>query len=97
MIRVITAPASYPVTRAQAKEWCRVDADDSSQDNVLDLLIGAMTNYAEHLTGRAFVERTLELTADATLVGLASDLLAKISKPQERVIDAEEVKALREI
>ena len=64
MIRVITAPASYPVTRAQAKEWCRVDADDSSQDNVLDLLIGAMTNYAEHLTGRAFVERTLEYSCD---------------------------------
>lgn len=61
MIKVITAPAAYPVTLAEAKEWARVDAIDTSQDATLNLLIAAMTSHAEHLTGRAFVERTLEL------------------------------------
>jgi uncharacterized phiE125 gp8 family phage protein len=61
MIKIITAPAAYPVTLLQAKEFCRIDAIDSSQDTTLNMLIAAMTTYAEHLTGRAFVERTLEL------------------------------------
>lgn len=61
MLKVITAPAAYPVTLAQAKEFCRIDSTDSSQDTTLTMLIAAMTDYAEHLTGRAFVERTLQL------------------------------------
>lgn len=59
---VITPPASYPVTLDEAKEWARVFND--SQDGTLNLLIAAMTGYAEHLTGRAFVERTLELSLE---------------------------------
>jgi uncharacterized phiE125 gp8 family phage protein len=58
--RVITAPLAYPVTLAEAKEWCRVDSDDTSQDVVLNMLIAAATAKAEAITGRAFVERTLE-------------------------------------
>ena len=61
MIKVITAPAAYPVLAAEAREWCRIDTGDTSQDATLTLLISAMTDYAEHLTGRAYVERTLEL------------------------------------
>jgi uncharacterized phiE125 gp8 family phage protein len=63
-IKIITAAAAYPVTLAEAKEFCRIDSVDSSQDTTLTMLIAAMTNYAEHLTGRAFVERTLELDID---------------------------------
>lgn len=58
--RVITAPAAYPVTLTTAKEWCRIPSVDTTQNNSLNMLIQAMTQYAEHLTGRAFVERTLE-------------------------------------
>ena len=61
MIKVITAPAAYPVLLTEAKEWARCFADDTSQDATLNLLIAAMTSHAEHLTGRAFVQRTLEL------------------------------------
>lgn len=61
MIRVVTEPAAYPITLAEAKEWARIDSTDDSQDVTLGILIAAMTDYAEHLTGRAFVERTLEL------------------------------------
>ena len=64
-VRVVTAPAAYPVTLAQAKEWCRVDDDDASQDATLVMLIMGITNHAENvLTGRAYVERTLELSFD---------------------------------
>ena len=64
MIRVITPPAAYPVTKAEARQWCRMDTNDTSQDAILDMLIQAMTQQAEHLTGRAFVERTLEWSGD---------------------------------
>lgn len=58
MIRVITAPTSYPLTLAEAKAHARVTS--SSEDGVLTMLLAAATEYAEHLTGRAYVERTLE-------------------------------------
>jgi uncharacterized phiE125 gp8 family phage protein len=62
---VITPPAYKPVTIDEAKEWCRIPSVQTDQDSTLDLLIDAMTNYAEDtLTGRAFVERTLEYSLD---------------------------------
>lgn len=60
-LRVVTAPPYYPVSRAQAKLWCRIDTDDTSQDDAVDGLIAAMTEYAENYTGRSFVERSYEL------------------------------------
>lgn len=62
MIKVIQTAAAYPVTLAEAKEWCRIDPTDISQDSTINMLIAAMTEYAEHLTGRSYVERTLELS-----------------------------------
>lgn len=60
-VRVVTAPSYEPVTLAEAKAWCRVDTDDTSQDGVLNMLIQAMREYAEEFTGRAFALRTLQL------------------------------------
>lgn len=62
--RIITAAAAYPVTLAEAREWCRVDSDDTSQDATLNMLIAAATRRAEDITGRAFVERTMEAAMD---------------------------------
>ena len=59
-VRVITAPSVEPVSRAEAKLWIREDGTD--QDSMVDLLIQSMREYAENLTGRAFVQRTLEAT-----------------------------------
>lgn len=59
MIRIVTAPPYYPVSLAEAKLWIREDGTD--QDNVITMLLSAMTNHAEKITGRAFVKRTLEL------------------------------------
>lgn len=63
-LRVTTAPPYYPVSRADAKSWCRIDSDITDQDGMIDLMIAAMTDYAENLTGRAFVQRSYELRLD---------------------------------
>lgn len=61
VVRVVTPPAGEPVTLAEAKLWCRIDDDDTTQDAMLLLLITGMREYAEEITGRAFVQRTLQL------------------------------------
>lgn len=61
-IKVVTAPAYYPVTLAEARAWCRIEADDTDHDTVLTRLLRAMASYAENLTARAFIERSLRLT-----------------------------------
>ncbi len=59
---MITAAAAYPVTAGEAAEWARIGITEAAAEaNTIALLIRAMTAYAEHLTGRAFVERTLQL------------------------------------
>jgi uncharacterized phiE125 gp8 family phage protein len=60
-IPLIVAPAAYPVLLSEVKEWCRIDSQDTSQDITLNLLIAMATKTAEHLTGRCFVQRTLQL------------------------------------
>jgi uncharacterized phiE125 gp8 family phage protein len=63
-IRVVTAPAVEPISLAEAREFCRVDSDDTTQDSLLLALIMAAREYAENLTRRSFVQRTLELTLE---------------------------------
>ena len=58
-IRTITAPPYYPVSLAEAKLWLRESGTD--QDALITMLIAAMTAYAENLTQRAFIQRSLEL------------------------------------
>jgi uncharacterized phiE125 gp8 family phage protein len=60
-IEVVSSPAYEPVSRAEAKRWLRIDEDDTAHDLVVDLLIKAMREDAEHLTGRAFISRQLRL------------------------------------
>jgi len=60
----LTTPAStYPVTLAEAKLHCRVDASDD--DALITVLITAATEMAEQATGRAIMPQTWELTLDA--------------------------------
>lgn len=58
-VKVIAEPEQEPVTLAEARDWCRID--DTNSDWVLLLLIRAMREHAENLTGRAFCSRTLRL------------------------------------
>lgn len=63
---VVTPPALEPVTVAEAADWCRIDAAELLANTaVLTLLVQAMREYAENLTGRAFVQRTLQLNLDS--------------------------------
>jgi uncharacterized phiE125 gp8 family phage protein len=61
-LRLVTAPASYPVTLAEAKAQCRIDSDD--EDAMINGLIAAATDYVELYTGRAIVSQTWELLQD---------------------------------
>lgn len=63
-VREITAPSVEPVSAAQAVDWLRAESADfnDGQTALLELLIQAMREHAETLTGRAFVQRTLELS-----------------------------------
>lgn len=62
-LRLITAPSTYPVTLAEAKLHCRIDASD--EDTLVTALITAATEMAEQKTGRALMTQTWELTLDA--------------------------------
>ena len=64
-VRVVTAPAYQPVTRSEAKLWCRIDDDITDQDDVVDMLIAAATARAELITSRAFIQRDLQLILPA--------------------------------
>jgi uncharacterized phiE125 gp8 family phage protein len=62
--KVITDVDAEPITLAEARLQCKVDADDTSHDAALTALITAAREFAEHYTGRAFAPRTLEAAAD---------------------------------
>ncbi len=62
-IRLITAPASYPVTLAEAKTHCRIDGTD--EDALVEGLIAAATEHIELYTGRAIVSQTWEAVYDS--------------------------------
>ncbi len=61
-IKVITSPATEPVTIDEAKLHLRVDGTD--ENALITSLIKAARQGAEHLTGRALMSQTLELALD---------------------------------
>ncbi len=65
-LTVTVAPASEPISTAEAKEWLRIDTADSSQDNVLDILITGIRKRVENALNRTLINTTysLELNSD---------------------------------
>jgi uncharacterized phiE125 gp8 family phage protein len=61
-LRLITAPTEYPVTRAEAKQHCKVDV--TTDDELIDIFIAAATAHVEAVTGRAIMDQTWELVLD---------------------------------
>lgn len=62
-LKLITAPATEPVTLAEAKAQCRVDVSD--EDSLITALIVAARQEAEHILGRALITQTWERVVDA--------------------------------
>lgn len=60
--KLLTPPTGEPITLAQAKEWCRVDADDHSQDGVLRRLIRRARESVERFGGVQLVSAKYRLT-----------------------------------
>jgi uncharacterized phiE125 gp8 family phage protein len=61
-LKLITAPATEPITIAEAKLHLRVDSTDD--DTLITALIVAARQGAEHITGRALMPQTWELALD---------------------------------
>lgn len=68
-LTLITAPALEPVTLADARAQCRVDAADTSEDALIALYIKAARAAAEHILGRVLITQTWEQTLDAFPAG----------------------------
>lgn len=62
-IKIITAPATEPITSAEAKLHCRVDTD--ADDTIFTALIEAARQACESETQRALISQTLEATYSA--------------------------------
>ena len=62
-LTLTTGPATEPVTLAEAKAHCRVDASDD--DALITALIVAVRQRAEGLTGRALITQQWKLTGEA--------------------------------
>jgi uncharacterized phiE125 gp8 family phage protein len=77
--KLITAPATEPVTVAEAKAHLRVDSADD--DALITALIVAARQGAEHITGRALMPQTWELALDGfkDVIGLQKAPLTSIT------------------
>jgi uncharacterized phiE125 gp8 family phage protein len=64
-LKLITAPAEEPVTLAEAKVQCRVDADITIDDGLLTGLVVAAREACEHLIRRAIITQVWERTLDS--------------------------------
>lgn len=61
-VQLLTAPSSEPITRTEAKLHCKVDITDD--DTLIDDLIAAARQDAEHETRRALITQQWRLTLD---------------------------------
>lgn len=77
-LTVLTQARFEPITLEEARLWCRVDADDTSEDWILLLLIEAARDRAEDLTGLAVARQSLEWTIDTLPDG---DVALEIPRP----------------
>lgn len=66
MLTVITPPATEPISLVEAKAHLRIENDVAIEDGLIQLLIQAAREQAEHETGRALITQTLQVLEPAT-------------------------------
>lgn len=71
MLRIKTAPATEPISLAEAKLFLRID--DSSEDALIETFIAAAREMAENFTLRAFITQTWIMNLDEIPSGMSSD------------------------
>jgi uncharacterized phiE125 gp8 family phage protein len=59
-LRVVTHPTCEPVTLAEARAHLLLDDDYVAQDAYIAVLLAVARRYAEHYTGRAIIQQSLE-------------------------------------
>jgi hypothetical protein len=60
----VSLPEAEPITRDEAKQFCRKDSDFTADDNLFDLLIKSARTHAENLTGLALARKSYVLYLD---------------------------------
>lgn len=93
-ISELTAPATEPVTTAEAKLWMNVDI--SSDDTMIDAMIAAARLQAEIFTRRAFVARQLRTTWD-DFPGGRRDTLSTLGSRSRLLLPAAPLLFLKQI
>lgn len=63
-LALVTAPASEPLLRTEAKLHLRVDSSFTDDDSLIDALITAARQHVENHTRRALVTQTWDLSLD---------------------------------
>jgi len=65
-LSVTSAPSVEPISTAEAKEWLRVDSADTSQDNVIAILVKGVRQKVEDYLRRALITQTFsfEMSGD---------------------------------
>ncbi|TFE30832.1 head-tail connector protein [Cohnella luojiensis] len=64
-LKLITPPATEPVTLGEIKDQLRIDQDDASLNATLEPLITAAREWCEGYQNRVYITQTLELALDA--------------------------------
>ena len=64
-LSLIVPPSIEPITVAEMRAQCRIDASDTSEDALLAIYITAARMAAEHELQRALIFKTWELRLDA--------------------------------
>lgn len=62
-LKLVTPPASYPVTVSDLKDHLRVDFTDD--DDLIEAILQAAIAAAEEYTGRSFIDQTWDYYLDA--------------------------------
>ena len=66
---LVTPPAIEPISLIEAKNYLRIDTDDTDDDNYITGLISTARTYCEDFQNRAYITQTWELSLNEFVFG----------------------------